>query len=258
MFKFKQKYTLARQSQSQTSYAGTSDLFDFENGLRNYNSDIVKKLAQGLGFHGDFHSQITLIDYGAGTGTLAEIWQSMYGITPICVEIDRYQIQILKSKGFKVFSRIMEVDGFVNFVYASNVLEHIENDLKVLKEMRNKIKLGGKIAIYVPALTILFSDLDRNVGHYRRYSKSELVGKVKAAGFEVEDCYYNDCVGVLATFMLKVFGYRNKIGLGSNRSLIFYDKVVYPISKLLDYLLFKHIIGKNLVLFAVNSDNRAE
>lgn len=258
MFKSKRKYTLARQSQSKTSYAGTSDLFDFENGLRNYNKDIVKKLAHGLGFHGDFNPQKTLIDYGAGTGTLAEIWQSTYGVTPICVEIDRYQIQILKSKGFKVFSRIMEVDGFVNFVYASNVLEHIENDIKVLKEMRNKLELGGKIAIYVPALTILFSDLDRKVGHYRRYSKSDLVRKVRAAGFEIENCYYNDCVGVLATFMLKVFGYKNKIGLGSNRSLIFYDKVVYPISKLLDFLFFKHIIGKNLVLFAVNSKNIVE
>ena len=253
MFRFKQQYKLARQSQSQTVYAGTSDLLELEKGLRTYNTDIVKKLSRGLGYRDDLNSRINLVDFGAGTGTLAEIWKSLFGIAPICIEIDRYRVQILRSKGFKVLSSIIEVDGLVNYVYASNVLEHIEDDVKVLKEMRDKIVIGGKIAIYVPALAILFSDLDKKVGHYRRYSKNELVKKVKAAGFEVQDCYYNDCLGVLATFMLKVFGYKTKMGLGSNQSLIFYDRVIYPISRLFDSIFFKHLIGKNLVLFAVNS-----
>ena len=255
---FKQRYKLARQSESQTVYAGTSDLFNIENSLRTYSNDIVKKLAGGLGFRDNLNSRITLLDFGAGTGTLAEIWKSLYGVMPICVEIDRNQLEILRSKGFKAFSSMAELDGLVNYIYASNVLEHIEDDVKVLMEMKTKILTGGKIAIYVPALSILFSELDKRVGHYRRYSKKELVRKVKAAGFDVQDCYYNDCLGVLATFLLKVFGYKNKIGLGSNQSLRFYDRFIYPISKLLDFILFRHLIGKNLILFAVNSNNLQE
>jgi hypothetical protein len=49
-----------------------------------------------------------------------------------------------------------------------------------------------------------------------------------------------------------VLGYKNKAGLGSPKSIVLYDKVIYPISKILDYLIFRKVIGKNLFLFAVN------
>jgi hypothetical protein len=45
-------------------------------------------------------------------------------------------------------------------------------------------------------------------------------------------------------------GYKGKVGIGSKKSLVIYDKFVYPISKILDKLFFKKIIGKNLFLFA--------
>jgi hypothetical protein len=113
---------------------------------------------------------------------------------------------------------------------------------------------GGKIGIYVPALPILFSDLDRNVGHFRRYRKKELIHKVRSAGYEIQSCYFNDSVGVLASLALKVLGYKNKSGLGSKESLFFYDRFVYPISKILDRIFLRYVIGKNLFLFATNPE----
>lgn len=255
MVNHKLQYQSTRQSRTQISYSATSDLINLENGLHNYNIDIVKKLSYGLGFPDEHRSKILLLDFGAGIGTLAEIWRGQFGVKPICIEIDKKQIQILKSKGFKVFSKISAVSGLVDYVYSSNVLEHIEDDFNTLKEIQKRMKIGGKIAIYVPALPFLFSDLDIKVGHFRRYRRSELLRKVKAAGFEITDCYYNDCLGVFASIILKIFGYNNKNGLGSIKTLIFYDKIVYPISKVLDHFIFKHVIGKNLVLFAVNPKN---
>ena len=124
--------------------------------------------------------------------------------------------------------------------------------MEALNEIRRKIKPGGKLAIYVPALPFLYSGLDEKVGHYRRYTKKELIKKVSEAGFTVKDCYYNDSLGILATLTVKVLGYKNKVGLGSPKSIVLYDKVVYPISKILDRLIFRKVIGKNLFLFAVN------
>jgi hypothetical protein len=209
--------------------------------------DIFKKLFEGLNYKKDS----TVIDFGAGIGTLAEIWRSEVGVSPICIEIDRHQIEILIEKGFETYSSIKELPSKISYIYTSNVLEHIEDDVKLLQAIQKKMSLGGRIAIYVPALPILFSDLDFRVGHFRRYKRKELTQKTESAGFRVEYCNFNDSLGVLASFVTCLFGYKNKVGLGSSNSLKIYDKFFYPISMRLDQIIFKKIIGKNLLLIAV-------
>jgi len=241
------------QSDSQREYSGIQELIDGEEGLAGYNLDVVKKLASGLGLDknpGGLSSNV--IEFGAGTGALAEVWRSEFRLYPTCIEIDPELIRILESKGFKTYENINKVQSEILFIYTSNVLEHIEDDVQALINIREKMKQGGRIAIYVPALSMLFSDLDRNVGHFRRYEKKELLHKVKLAGYEIEKCFYNDCIGVLASLSLRLFGYKNRTGLGSKKSLLIYDKYVYPLSIILDRIVFKHIIGKNLFLFAIN------
>jgi hypothetical protein len=178
--------------------------------------------------------------------------QQNHGLKPICVEIDQKLIEILKSKGFQTYSDISLTPSLVNSVYTSNVLEHIDNDVDALVSIKKKMLPGALLVIYVPALPFLFSEMDAKVGHYRRYTKKELLGKVSQAGFSTKDCYYNDCLGVLAWGSLKIFGYKGKSGIGSRKSLIIYDRVIYPISMILDFLFMKRLIGKNLILIASN------
>jgi len=238
------------QDADHRDYAGTQALLDGEEGLKGYNRDIVMKLVKGLKFETDSKVDSCLLEFGAGTGSLAEIWRSSYNTSPICLEIDPSLAAMLRSKGFECIDSFNSVEQKIDFVYTSNVLEHIENDLEALQSIKKSIKPGGRLAIYVPALPMLFSDLDRKVGHFRRYKKRDLISKVQAAGFTVEKCFYSDSLGVLATFALILVGFRNKAGLGSKRSLIFYDRMIYPISKTLDEFGFRKIIGKNLFLFA--------
>jgi len=237
------------QSDSQIKYSGIRELLDAENSLAIYNKSIVQKLHQGLQIL-DSKVDLQVVDFGAGTGTLATLWQTKFGIAPICVEIDPELRVILGSKGFSVFSKISELPDKVLSVYSSNVLEHINDDISALEEIRDKLQPSGRLAIYVPALPILFSDLDRKVGHFRRYKRRELITKVEAAGFIVEKCFFNDSLGVLATLALKFFGYGESAALGSRSSLLIYDKFIYPLSKKMDFLGLRFIIGKNLFLFA--------
>jgi len=239
------------QTRLQKNYSGTQLLLDIEEGLAGYNLDVVKKLYKGLGLSKNSEVQ-SILDFGAGTGALAEVWKSEFDIKPICLEIDPQLIEKLKKKGFATYTSIGLINFEVTAIYTSNVLEHIEDDVQALRYIKSKMKKGGKIGIYVPALPILFSDLDRYAGHFRRYKKNELKNKVTAAGFKVQACYYNDCIGVLASLALRVLGYKNKTGLGSKKLLIFYDRFVYPVSTILDKILFKRVIGKNLFLFAEN------
>ena len=235
------------QNDSKSEYSGKQELVDAEAGLESYNLDIVSQFHRNLNLNSNDQK---LMDFGAGTGSLAEIWRKEYGISPICLEIDKDLCKVLNEKGFVAFQNLDLISDDFTAIYTSNVLEHIEDDRKSLRDLRAIMQVGGKLAIYVPALPFLFSDMDAQVGHYRRYKKKELIEKVQESGFTVEKCYWNDCIGVAAWFSLKILGYKGKIGIGSKKSLVIYDRFVYPISKIFDKLFFKKIIGKNLFLFA--------
>ena len=241
-----------KQTKTNSDYSGIEELVDAEQGLEFYNKDVVKKILTGLGFLDRSNELSLIVEFGAGTGALAEVMKQQHGLKPICVEIDPKLIEILKSKGFQTYTDISLIPGLFNSVYTSNVLEHIENDTDTLVSIKKKMLPGALLVIYVPALPFLFSEMDAKVGHYRRYTKKELLEKVSQAGFGIRDCYYNDCLGVLAWGSLKLFGYKGKSGIGSKKSLIIYDRVIYPISMLLDFLFMKRLMGKNLLLIASN------
>ena len=116
----------------------------------------------------------------------------------------------------------------------------------------------GILAVYVPALPFLFSQLDHKVGHFRRYTKRELESKLLNSGYEVEKIEYVDSLGVLAALLTKAIGYKNQAGLGSTRSLLIYDKVIFPISKVLDQMFMKHVLGKNLFVRARPTQNERQ
>ena len=246
------------QSESSAFYSNRDALFDGENNLPRYNQSIVEAFAKYFNVNEDdknLPKQFReVLDFGAGSGSLAELFRQTYGIVPICVEVDPSLCELLKKRNFVAYSNLHDIRNRFSYIYSSNVLEHIENDLNAISLLRTVLVKGGQIGIYVPALPILFSDLDRQAGHYRRYKKSELIAKFEKSGFKIDKCYYNDCLGVPASFALKIFGYRNNSGLGANRSLMIYDKYIYPISQLLDKMGFKYFFGKNLFLLA--HDNR--
>ena len=127
-----------------------------------------------------------------------------------------------------------------------NVFEHIEDDRAELRTIFETLPSGGHACIFVPANSWLMSDFDRRIGHFRRYSKKDLVAKTKEAGFEIVTARRFDFAGVLpwlVTFrLLKVKDI--KPGMAS-----LYDKVVVPVEKLTE----KYIqppVGKNVLLIA--------
>jgi SAM-dependent methyltransferase len=241
-----------KQTNSNSDYSGIEELFDVEQGLKFYNKDVVKKMLKELSLLDRSKDPSLIVEFGAGTGALAEVMELEHGLKPVCVEIDPKLIEILKSKGFQTYTDIKLLPGLADFIYTSNVLEHIKDDVDALVQIKSKMLPGALLAIYVPALPILYSEMDAKVGHYRRYTKKELKQKVKDAGLNIDNCSYNDFLGVPAMLSLKLFGFKGKSGIGSKRSLVVYDRVIYPVSKFLDYFFMKKLIGKNLLLIASN------
>jgi SAM-dependent methyltransferase len=70
-------------------------------------------------------------------------------------------------------------------VGAFDVVEHIDDDTRVLGEIHRALKPGGRMVLTVPQHAWLWSAQDEVAHHVRRYTRRELVDKVRAAGFEV-------------------------------------------------------------------------
>jgi SAM-dependent methyltransferase len=127
-----------------------------------------------------------------------------------------------------------------------NVLEHVENDVGELAEIREALADHGKICIFVPAIPFLLSDFDRMIGHFRRYSRRELISKTEKAGFRVILARGFDIPGVFP-WLLK---YRLMRSVSMEPSMVnLYDRVFIPLIRLVEDLI-KPPIGKNLVLVA--------
>lgn len=113
-----------------------------------------------------------------------------------------------------------------------NVLEHIEDDGRALANFHDLLAPGGRAVILVPAFKSLYSNLDRNLGHCRRYSRQELVDKVRKAGFQLDESFYFNPVGAAGWFISgKLFGAR-QIRPRHLRA----QSLLLPLSKLADKL----------------------
>jgi SAM-dependent methyltransferase len=238
--------TLIYQTQLNPSFAGKQQLIDSELGLIRYTTQIVAKFYKSLILENKTKGEI--LEFGAGTGFLAEIFRKKYNIVPICIEIDGDLITMIREKGFTCFNELNQNKFELKAIYSSNVLEHIEDDQKILKQFYKEIEKNGRIGIYVPAFQHLYSEMDRSINHVRRYSRKELISKVEAAGFTILSVHYDDFVGYFAATAVKMIGYKKAGNLGSLGSLKFYDTIIYPISRIIDKLGGKHIVGKNLIL----------
>lgn len=77
-----------------------------------------------------------------------------------------------------------------------NVLEHIEDDHTSLTAMRGLLAPGGRLVLLVPALPALYGEMDRALGHYRRYTRRELGERFAGAGLRVAHLEYFNLAGI--------------------------------------------------------------
>ncbi len=185
-----------------------------------------------------------VLDFGSGTGTYASDARGR-GFDVTCVELDPGLQARLRAQGFSTLSSPGDVEGSFGLVYSFNVLEHIDDDVGALASLLEATAVGGTLLLYVPAFPVLYSSMDRKVGHLRRYRRRDLVDKTTRAGFVVDSCRYADSLGFPASLAYRFLGDRSG-GIGG---ITLYDRYLFPVSRLLDRLVGR-FFGKNLVLRA--------
>jgi SAM-dependent methyltransferase len=95
------------------------------------------------------------------------------------------QDRVPEATVFQMDARAMPFDAEFDVIGAFDVLEHIEEDERVLAQMFQGCRPGGGILVTVPQHMALWSQNDETARHRRRYSRSELVRKTRAVGFDV-------------------------------------------------------------------------
>jgi SAM-dependent methyltransferase len=184
-----------------------------------------------------------LIDFGAGIGTFSKRLRTA-GYRVKCIEPDSLQRQKLQEQGFDTLDNITSIpDDSASFIFSLNVFEHIEHDAIVIRDVRQKLKPGGALLIYVPAFNCLWTSLDDKVYHYRRYTKTTLRRLVEQEGFAIEQIRYADCLGFIAALVFRLLN-RSASTLTAT-AISFYDRWLFAPSRVLDKL-FGRWFGKNV------------
>lgn len=118
-------------------------------------------------------------------------------------------------------------------VFCSNVLEHLEPDEQVLRSFHDSLVPGGHCVIVVPAGRWLYTQMDKELGHFRRYTNEELRTKMAAAGFEIVHEHRFSRLGALSWAVSGHILRRRHLNPGQ---MIWFDRFL-PVAKLLEYLL---------------------
>lgn len=127
-----------------------------------------------------------------------------------------------------------------------NVLEHVRDDGALLRLIGSRLRAGGRLLCFVPALPLLFGSLDEAVGHVRRYRRGPLRDVIERAGFIVEELRYVDVLGVLP--WLVAGRVLRRPGLDPSAARL-YDAIGVPLTRALEKRV-RVPLGKNLACVA--------
>ena len=90
-----------------------------------------------------------------------------------------------------------------DLVTAFDVVEHMDDDLAGLKEMRRVLRPGGRVLLFVPTFMFLWGLQDEVSHHRRRYRLPELQRVLEEAGFEIERSTYANLMFFLPILIVR-------------------------------------------------------
>ena len=130
------------------------------------------------------------LEVGCGTGfVLSGIEKKIPGLdlsgSEVFAEGIKFARKRTKAKLFQMDARAISFKNEFDVIGAFDVIEHIEQDEEVIKNIYNAVMPGGGIILTVPQHKFLWSKHDVYANHVRRYSAKELIYKVKTAGFNI-------------------------------------------------------------------------
>jgi len=228
---------------SDFEYSGSElDVFVHATNWKSYWASIV----------GPFFGE-TILDVGAGVGATARNFRSRnhrrwLELEPDAQLADRIRASIRQGSlpaSIEVrngTSRSLAQDDKFDTILYIDVLEHIADDAIELAKVSRHLSPGGRIIILAPAHNWLYTPFDRQIGHFRRYSKATLLA-TKPAALSLECLRYVDSVGLLASLANRLL---LKTAAPTFRQVQIWDSLMIPASRVADRILAGSV-GKSII-----------
>jgi SAM-dependent methyltransferase len=87
-------------------------------------------------------------------------------------------------------------DGSFATILAFDVIEHVEDDVFFVKELRRVLANDGVLIIVVPALQSLYGKRDKSLGHFRRYNREEITRVLSESNLQIQYLNYWNLLGL--------------------------------------------------------------
>ena len=189
-----------------------------------------------------------ILEVGAGIGSFTRIYVKK-NLDVTLSEIDNSNYQTLKKsfelqKNIKVENKLMHQfnDTFDTILYLS-VLEHIEDDKKEISNALEKLEDKGHLIICAPAHNYMYSNFDKEIGHFRRYEMN-FFDTLNLKNANIKTSFFIDSFGHLLYFLNKLLF--SKEVYPSKLKVFIWDKIFIPITYIIDFLSF-YKFGKNIL-----------
>jgi hypothetical protein len=161
------------------------------------------------------------LDIGGGNGFQAKSLEENKSIDKVFLVEPGYSGCLnAKKRGIEnVFCGLFQdfnfVENKISICGLFDVIEHIEDDISFLNDLHEKLTQNSHVLINVPALQWLWSDADIHAGHFRRYSRKNLLRIKENTKFQIIDSGYYFSYYTLPLFILRVipfrFGFRKNL-----------------------------------------------
>ncbi|MEI8358020.1 MAG: class I SAM-dependent methyltransferase [Deltaproteobacteria bacterium] len=224
-----------------------------------------------------------LLDVGCGGGRHVRATRRMTGVTGVAVDLGREEVAgtarslreldampaeaggtidgaapwlVARASGYE----LPFASGAFDCVIVSEVLEHLHDDARALREVSRVLRPGGVLAVSVPrtgpeAVCWALSKRYRNTpgGHLRIYRRSEIAGLVRRSGYRIVGSHFAHALHAPFWWLKCAVGVdddRSLLVQGYHRFLV-WDLMERPrLTRWLEAAL-NPFIGKSLVLYAV-------
>jgi SAM-dependent methyltransferase len=153
-----------------------------------------------------------------------------------CDILDRGQLRML-------------LPGGADTIVSINVLEHIEDDRRAVANLVDVLKPGGHLLLSVPALMMLYNDLDRLAGHCRRYTTPRIRSLLDDQPIEILRLTYFNVIGGLGWLVNSLKRYRSLDEDAINSQIRLFDRYAIPLSRTIDPL-FRSFFGQSVICIA--------
>ncbi len=162
-------------------------------GRRQIIRSFLERLFREQKANGAWQGSVDILDVGCGTGANLEML-SEFGAAQ-GVDVSAEALAFCRARGLdNVKSGAAEAlpyeDNSFELATGLDVVEHLDDDLAGLKEMRRVLRPDGRALLFVPAFMFLWGVQDDISNHRRRYTMKSLKQVVRGAGFEIERATY--------------------------------------------------------------------